>query len=72
MSNRIRPSKDNKSWEYDIHIRLPDGTKIRERRKLRISSRVMAQHWARMREEHLLRQGLYGTPIPSTPPGGEP
>jgi len=63
MSVKIRPSKDNKSWEYDIHATKLDGTKIRERRKITgLSSRYHAQRWAEEREYQLLIQILGYTP----------
>lgn len=44
-------------WEVDIHVRLPDGTKLRERRKAPGGSRAVAHRWAEGRERVLMVEG---------------
>jgi integrase len=56
MSVTIRPYM-NGGWEADILILLPDGTRIRERKKAPASGKAAAQRWAEARERVLLVQG---------------
>jgi integrase len=56
MSVTIRPYV-NGGWEADILILLPDGTRIRERKKAPASGKAAAQRWAEARERVLLVQG---------------
>lgn len=44
-------------FEADITITFPDGTKLRERKKVPVSGRAKALRWAREREAFLLREG---------------
>ena len=39
-----------KGWEVDLALRLPDGTRIRERVKAPVSSKSAALRWAQDRE----------------------
>src|SRR5689334_9838541 len=57
MSVTIRSFRRG-GWEVDISIRLPDGTRHRERSKAPTSSKSAAQRWGEDRERHLLRYGL--------------
>lgn len=56
MSVTIRPYKRG-GWEVDIRLELPDGTKIRERKKAPVSSKSGAKRWGEARERELLING---------------
>lgn len=56
MSVRIRPYRRG-GWEVDVRVRLPDGSKRRERARAPTSSRSAAIRWGEARERHLLIQG---------------
>lgn len=56
MSVEVRPYKGKKGcWEYDIKIRLPDGTEVRERKKSPCKGKEDSKRWADERE-HVLQQ----------------
>jgi len=44
-------------WEVDVVAMLPDGRRIRDRRKAPVSSRTDALRWGRERERELLLRG---------------
>jgi integrase len=44
-------------WEVDIRLRLPNGSRHRERRVILHSSKSAAQRWGQDRERHLLQHG---------------
>jgi len=44
-------------WEVDVTVRLPDGSRLRERSKSPASSKSAAQRWGEDRERHLLQHG---------------
>lgn len=46
-----------KGFEADITVVFPDGTRLRERRKVPVSGRANALRWARDREAFLVREG---------------
>jgi integrase len=56
MSVIVRPFKTG-GWEVDIHLRLPNGTVHRERRKAPVMTKSLAQRWGQDRERHLLLHG---------------
>jgi integrase len=56
MSFTIRPFR-NGGWEIDIVLTLPNGEKIRERRKAPVASKADAKRWGQERERHLLQHG---------------
>ena len=59
MSVRV---STNKRWgflEVDIRVRLPDGTRYRERAKAPVQSRSGAKRWGEERERFL---ALHGPP----------
>ena len=47
----------NKGWEVDIRLRLPNGSRHRERRVVSHSSKSAALRWGQDRERHLLQHG---------------
>ena len=44
-------------WQADIHVTLPSGETLRERRRAPGTTRRAALRWARAREAHLVRHG---------------
>ena len=57
MSVTVRPYRRG-GWEVDITVRLPNGSRHRERSKAPVSSKSAAQRWGEDRERHLLQHGL--------------
>ena len=59
MSVKVRQFKKNKrgGFEVDIIVQLPDGTKMRERRKTPCTSKSAAQRWGEERQAILLLKG---------------
>lgn len=58
MSVKIRPFKGQEGvWEVDIIVHLPNGQKLRERKKAPVSGKSAALRWAQERERHLIRHG---------------
>jgi len=57
MSVKVRPYRRG-GWEVDITIRLPDGSRWRERSKAPVSSKSAAVRWAEDRERHVLQHGM--------------
>ncbi len=47
----------SRGWQVDVMTRLPNGSKYRERRRLRITSKSAAMRWGQDRERHLLQHG---------------
>jgi integrase len=56
MSFTIRPFRSG-GWEIDIVLTLPNGEKIRERRKAPVDAKSAARRWGQERERHLLQHG---------------
>ena len=56
MSVKIRPYRHG-GWEVDITVRLPNGSRRRERAKAPVSSKSAAVRWGEDRERHLLQHG---------------
>jgi integrase len=56
MSVKVRPYRRG-GWEVDVQALLPDGTKIRERRRAPVSSRTAAVRWGEARERELVKRG---------------
>ncbi len=55
---RQRTSSSGKThWQADIHVTLPNGKLLRERRMAQGRSKAAAMRWAKAREAHLLRYG---------------
>jgi len=57
MSVKIRPYRHG-GWEVDITVRLPNGSRRRERSKAPVSSKSAAVRWGEDRERHLLQHGV--------------
>ncbi len=55
MSVKVRPYKRG-GWEVDIQTELPDGTKLRERKKSPVSSKAASLRWGLARERELTFQ----------------
>ena len=47
-----------RGWQVDVAILMADGSRYRERRRLRIGSKSAAVRWGQDRERHVLRYGL--------------
>src|SRR6266849_3937656 len=56
MSVRLVPNGQG-GWEVDVRLRLPNGSRHRERRVVSHSSKSAAQRWGQDRERHLLQHG---------------
>jgi len=56
MSVTIRPYRRG-GWEVDITLRLPNGSRHRERKRVSHSSKSAARRWGQDRERHLLQHG---------------
>jgi integrase len=56
MSVTVRPYRRG-GWEVDVTIRLPNGSRWRERSKASVSSKSAALRWGEDRERHLLQHG---------------
>ena len=56
MSVKVRPYRRG-GWEVDVTVRLPNGSRRRERSKAPVSSKSAAQRWGEDRERHLLQHG---------------
>jgi integrase len=59
MSVKIRPYRTG-GWEVDVTVRLPNGSRLRERSKAPVSSKSAAQRWGQDRERHLVQHGPPG------------
>ena len=46
-----------RGWLVNVIVRLPDGSRYRERRRLRIKTRSAAERWGEDRERHVLLHG---------------
>ncbi len=57
MSVRVAKYRGGPEWEVDIRVRLPDGSKYRERRIAPVRSKSAARRWAEDRERHLAING---------------
>jgi integrase len=56
MSVKVRPYRRG-GWEVDVTVRLPNGSRRRERSKAPVSSKSAAVRWGEDRERHLLQHG---------------
>lgn len=56
MSVKVRKFKRG-GWEVDVHVTLPNGQRIRERRKVHVSSRSAAKRWGEERQNFLAANG---------------
>lgn len=53
MSVKIRPYRRG-GWEVDIRVTMPDGTKVRERRRSPVSSKSGSLRWGTAREQAIV------------------
>lgn len=56
MSVKVRPYRRG-GWEVDIRLRLPDGSRLRDRSRAPVASKSAAVNWGQDRERHLLQHG---------------
>ena len=58
IRERVYPETNTVTWQADIHVKLIDGRKIRERSKIPgATSRSAALKWAKERERWLILHG---------------
>jgi hypothetical protein len=58
IRERVYPETNTVTWQADIHVKLIDGRKIRERSKIPgATSHSAALKWARERERWLILHG---------------
>ena len=58
IRERVYPESNTVTWQADIHVKLLDGRKIRERSKIPgVTSRSAALKWAHERERWLILHG---------------
>ncbi len=57
MSVKVRPYRGG-GWEVDITVRLPNGSRKRERSKAPVWSMSAAVRWGEERERHLVQHGV--------------
>ena len=65
MSVKVRPYKRG-GWEVDMTLRLPDGSRHRERSRAPISSKSAAQRWGAEREREWFNQLTRPQPEPKS------
>ena len=76
MTVNVRKRKSTSGkvhWQADIHITLPNGQVVRERRMAQGTTKAAALRWAKARHAHLLRHGKEKQPdrLNTTPTLGE-
>lgn len=57
MSVKVRRNRRGDGWEVDIHVRMPDGVRFRERADAPVSSKSAARRWGEQREHQLALHG---------------
>lgn len=50
--------REQRGWEVDIRLTLPNGEPYRERKKSMCSSKSSTETWAKQREAHLIKFGI--------------
>jgi hypothetical protein len=65
MSVKVRPYKRG-GWEVDITLRLPDGSRHRERSRAPIASKSAAQRWGSEREREWFNELTHPRPEPKS------
>jgi len=65
MSVTVRPYKRD-GWEVEVRVLLPDGTRVRERRKSPVSTKSGSKRWGERREKTLIDERS----TPKTQPPG--
>jgi integrase len=66
MSVTVRPYRRD-GWEVEIRVLLPDGTRVRERRKSPVSTKSGSKRWGERRERLLIEERPKPEPEPSEP-----
>ena len=69
MSVKIRPYRRG-GWEVDITVRLPNGSRRRERSKAPVSSKSAAVRWGEV-AQHDSQRGRAATETPAAEKGPE-
>jgi hypothetical protein len=65
---KVTPSKEG-GFRVEIRIRLPDGSRHRERVRSPVTSKSGSKAWGEARERHLL---VHGPPRKKAPPAASP
>jgi integrase len=59
MSVKVRPYRGKTGgWHVDVNVRLSNGQRYRDRKRLSTTSKTIAYRWGQDRERRLLQQGL--------------
>jgi integrase len=64
MSVTVRPYKRG-GWEVEVRVLLPDGTRVRERKKSPVSTKSGSKRWGERREKALVEERFQPKPEPS-------
>ena len=59
----VRTRRFRGGWECDVHLRLPSGQLIRERRVAPVSSKTAATRWGQALEREVLERALVGAAL---------
>jgi integrase len=65
LSLKVRPFRGR--FEVDVHLRFPNGSKLRERRVAPVSSKTAALRWGRALELELVANGTKKVEAPRAP-----
>jgi len=68
MTVRVRERKGRPGFQMDILLRLPDGTRHRERLQAPVSTRSSALRWGQQREGEIIANGGRTQKAPVGPP----
>jgi integrase len=66
MSVTVRPYKRG-GWEVEVRVLLPDGMRVRERKKSPVSTKSGSKRWGERREKALIEERSKPKPEPSEP-----
>lgn len=66
MSVTVRPYKRG-GWEVEVRVLLPDGTRVRDRKKSPVSTKSGSKRWGERREKALIEERSKPRPEPSEP-----
>ena len=68
MTVRVRERRGRPGFQVDILLRLPDGTRHRERLQAPVSTRSSALRWGQQREGEIIANGGRTQKVPVGPP----
>src|SRR6202034_4239570 len=67
MSVRVVRFRDRRSWEVDVRVELPDGSRYRERKGAPASTKKEAALWGEKRQAHLAKHGKHQETVEEKP-----